>query len=134
MLRTEAAADLDAVRRNVELLRAGTAADLLAVVKADGYGHGLLPSARAALAGGASWLGSPRRTRLSTVPTCSRSNCGRCSRPQAAKANGWLATTLVDHRRCPARALIGLPHCGRSWSWLGRLVRPEGAGGVGLTD
>lgn len=29
----------------------------MAVVKADGYGHGLVPSARAALAGGASWLG-----------------------------------------------------------------------------
>src|SRR6266542_2572737 len=58
MLRTEAVVDLDAVRRNVELLRAATAAELLAVVKADGYGHGLLPSARAALAGGASWLGT----------------------------------------------------------------------------
>src|SRR4051812_37864569 len=29
----------------------------MAVVKADGYGHGMLPSARAALAGGATWLG-----------------------------------------------------------------------------
>ena len=29
----------------------------MAVVKADGYGHGLVPSARAALAGGAAWLG-----------------------------------------------------------------------------
>jgi alanine racemase len=29
----------------------------MAVVKADGYGHGLLPSARAALTGGATWLG-----------------------------------------------------------------------------
>ncbi len=29
---------------------------LCAVVKADGYGHGIAPSARAALAGGASWL------------------------------------------------------------------------------
>jgi alanine racemase len=31
---------------------------VLAVVKADGYGHGLVPSARAALAGGATWLGT----------------------------------------------------------------------------
>jgi alanine racemase len=30
---------------------------VLAVVKADGYGHGLIQSARAALDGGASWLG-----------------------------------------------------------------------------
>jgi alanine racemase len=57
MPRTEARVDLDAIRANVELLRAGTPAELMAVVKADGYGHGLLPSARAALAGGASWLG-----------------------------------------------------------------------------
>ncbi|WP_058235373.1 alanine racemase [Devriesea agamarum] len=32
-------------------------AQLMAVVKADGYGHGLVTAARAALAGGASWLG-----------------------------------------------------------------------------
>jgi alanine racemase len=50
--------DLDAIRHNVELLgeRAGSAG-VMAVVKADAYGHGLLPCARAALAGGASWLG-----------------------------------------------------------------------------
>lgn len=53
-----AVVDLAAIRANVAALRehAGGAA-VLAVVKADGYGHGLLPSARAALAGGASWLG-----------------------------------------------------------------------------
>ena len=52
------AVDLGAIRRNVEVLRehAGSAA-VMAVVKADGYGHGLVPSARAALAGGATWLG-----------------------------------------------------------------------------
>lgn len=31
---------------------------LMAVVKADGYGHGMLEAARAALAGGATWLGA----------------------------------------------------------------------------
>ena len=53
-----ATVDLDAISRNVEVLskHAGSAA-VMAVVKADGYGHGLLPSARAALDGGASWLG-----------------------------------------------------------------------------
>src|SRR5665647_1267902 len=53
-----ATVDLDAIRRNVEVLRehAGSA-EVMAVVKADGYGHGLVPSARAALAGGATWLG-----------------------------------------------------------------------------
>jgi alanine racemase len=50
--------DLEAIRRNVEVLRghAGSA-EVMAVVKADGYGHGLVPSARAALSGGATWLG-----------------------------------------------------------------------------
>lgn len=50
--------DLDAVRSNAATLveHAGDAA-VMAVVKADGYGHGLLPVARAALDGGATWLG-----------------------------------------------------------------------------
>jgi alanine racemase len=50
--------DLDAIRANTEVLagRSG-AAGVMAVVKADGYGHGLVPSAEAALRGGASWLG-----------------------------------------------------------------------------
>ena len=50
--------DLDAIRANVaELTRRAGAAAVMAVVKADGYGHGTLPSARAALDGGATWLG-----------------------------------------------------------------------------
>jgi alanine racemase len=57
MPRTEAVVDLDAIRANVATLKAGTPAEVLAVVKADAYGHGLIPSARAALAGGAGWLG-----------------------------------------------------------------------------
>ena len=58
MERVSAVVDLDAVRSNVAALRAcaGDAA-VLAVVKADGYGHGMVPCARAALAGGAGWLG-----------------------------------------------------------------------------
>lgn len=58
MLRTEAVVDLGAIRDNVATLKAKTAAAVLAVVKADGYGHGLVASANAALAGGASWLGT----------------------------------------------------------------------------
>jgi alanine racemase len=51
--------DLTAIRDNVAELRARAAnADLMAVVKADAYGHGLIPAARAAKAGGASWLGT----------------------------------------------------------------------------
>ena len=57
MWQAEVRIDLDAIRDNVALLRAGTTAEVMAVVKGDGYGHGMLPSARAALAGGATWLG-----------------------------------------------------------------------------
>ncbi len=57
MFRSEAAVDLSAIAGNVATLKANTAAEVMAVVKADGYGHGLIPSARAAVAGGASWLG-----------------------------------------------------------------------------
>jgi len=57
--RALATVDLSAVRHNiahlVALLPAGTA--LCAVVKANGYGHGAVPVARAALQAGASWLG-----------------------------------------------------------------------------
>lgn len=51
--------DVHAVETNVRTLRglAGRA-ELLAVVKADAYGHGLLPCARAAVRGGATWLGT----------------------------------------------------------------------------
>ena len=57
MVRSEAFIDLDAVRHNVALLRSRTSAEVMAVVKADGYGHGILPAASAALEAGATWLG-----------------------------------------------------------------------------
>ncbi len=54
---TWAEIDLDAVAHNVARLAAAAApAALAAVVKADGYGHGAVPVARAALAAGARWL------------------------------------------------------------------------------
>jgi alanine racemase len=49
--------DLDAVRHNARALRRLSATVLCAVVKADGYGHGSVATARAALEGGANWLG-----------------------------------------------------------------------------
>lgn len=55
--------DLDAIAHNVRVLRERAGgAELMAVVKADGYGHGLVPSARAALAGGAAALGVAQPT------------------------------------------------------------------------
>ncbi|WP_327289190.1 alanine racemase [Streptomyces sp. NBC_01198] len=50
--------DLGALRGNVAALRAKAPdAAFMAVVKADAYGHGMVPCARAALEGGATWLG-----------------------------------------------------------------------------
>jgi alanine racemase len=54
----EVRVDLDAIRQNVTLLRGRTAAEVMAVVKGDGYGHGMVPVARAALDAGATWLGA----------------------------------------------------------------------------
>ena len=54
----EARVDRAAIRDNVAALRAATApAAFMAVVKADGYGHGAVAVARAAVEGGADWLG-----------------------------------------------------------------------------
>ncbi len=57
-LRARARVDLAAIARNCGVLDAASGDALLcAVVKADGYGHGAAAAARAALAGGARWLG-----------------------------------------------------------------------------
>ncbi len=57
-VRALARVNLAAIERNVERLRGGLAdgVGLCAVVKGGGYGHGALPAARAALAGGARML------------------------------------------------------------------------------
>ncbi|WP_320773907.1 alanine racemase, partial [Streptomyces sp. CRN 30] len=58
-LRARAEIDLAALRANVRALRAHAPdAQLMAVVKSDAYGHGAVPCARAALAAGATWLGT----------------------------------------------------------------------------
>jgi len=57
-LRALARVNVAAIERNVVRLRAGLTGDALlyAVVKGNGYGHGAVPAARAALAGGAAGL------------------------------------------------------------------------------
>ncbi|GGT88946.1 MULTISPECIES: alanine racemase [Streptomyces] len=58
--RARAEIDLGALRANVRTLRARVAphAQVMAVVKADAYGHGAVRCARAALDAGAGWLGT----------------------------------------------------------------------------
>ncbi len=62
--RSYVAVDLDAIAANVRAFRRRLppACAFGAVVKADGYGHGAIPAARAAISGGASWL------HVATVP------------------------------------------------------------------
>ena len=57
-LRALARVNVAAIERNVARLRRRLAggAELCAVVKADGYGHGAAAAAAAALDGGASWV------------------------------------------------------------------------------
>jgi len=55
--RAQIVVELPAIRHNVEVLREHTGVAVMTVVKADGYGHGMVPAARAAREGGAAWLG-----------------------------------------------------------------------------
>ena len=52
--------DLKAIKNNVALIREKTGVEVMAVIKANGYGHGARPAAQAAIAGGATWIGVAR--------------------------------------------------------------------------
>ena len=56
-MRAEAIVDLSAIKHNVAQLKEKSGTDLLAVVKADAYGHGLVRVAEAAIGAGASMVG-----------------------------------------------------------------------------
>lgn len=55
--RAEALINLAAIEHNIKSLMAKSGKPALAVVKADAYGHGLIPVAQRAIQAGASWLG-----------------------------------------------------------------------------
>lgn len=52
--------DLGAIENNVRLIAGASKKQVMAVVKANGYGHGAAPVAKAALKAGANWLGVAR--------------------------------------------------------------------------
>jgi alanine racemase len=54
----EAVVDLDAITHNAKVFADRTGTGVMAMVKANGFGHGATQAARAALAGGATWLGA----------------------------------------------------------------------------
>ena len=77
----EALIDLDAITANAAALAAHVGgAALMAVVKSDGYGHGMVPAARAAVTGGASWLG------VVQLADAHRAAAGRADRAGAVPA------------------------------------------------
>jgi alanine racemase len=58
MSRARAEINLAAIAENLKFIKSKTSAQVLAVVKADAYGHGLINVAKAAEKSGADWLGT----------------------------------------------------------------------------
>lgn len=85
--RAEIVIDLDNLRHNTAYLAArAPGAELMAVVKADGYGHGAVEVARTALGAGATWLGS------CSIPEALALRAGGITAPVLA----WLDTPDTD--------------------------------------
>ncbi|MBG0786337.1 MAG: alanine racemase, partial [Anaerolineaceae bacterium] len=59
--------DLDAIRNNVRAVERRTNTNVMAVIKANGYGHGALQVARAATEAGATWCGVARMEEALTL-------------------------------------------------------------------
>ncbi|MCS6937651.1 MAG: alanine racemase [Roseiflexus sp.] len=108
--------DLDAIRDNVRALRAIASVPLMAVLKADAYGHGAVRAARAALAGGATalavaTLGEARTLREAGIgaPVLALGYTPPWQVAQAARLG--VAITVFDPdvaRACAAAAETGL--------------------------
>lgn len=79
--------DLEALRNNIRQFLSITARPVMAVVKANAYGHGMIESARAALEAGATWLG-----------------VARMEEALALRQAGFLARILVLGYTVPGRA------------------------------
>ncbi|MGU3292109.1 alanine racemase [Williamsia sp. M5A3_1d] len=82
----EAVIDLDAIAHNVSVLRERAGSDVMAVVKADGYGHGAVEVGRAAVAAGARALG------VATVGEALALRAGGVTAPILA----WLHSSATD--------------------------------------
>ena len=52
--------DLKALKKNIKIIHKETAVPLMAVVKANGYGHGYMPITRTAEEAGVDWFGVAR--------------------------------------------------------------------------
>jgi alanine racemase len=117
----EAVIDLDAYRANLRLLgdQAPTAA-LLAVVKANGYGHGMAECARAAREADAAWLGVATvdealelRSHGDTGPVLCWLNAPGADYAAAIEANIEITASSADQLREIASASVGQPRPAR---------------------
>ena len=109
---SSAAVDLAAIRHNLGVLRAAAPGALqLATVKANAYGHGLLPVARAALDGGADWLGVAQLAEAFTLLRgLDEAGVARADAPILA----WISTSSSDF----AAAIEADIDLSVSWTWV----------------
>ena len=109
---SSAAVDLAAIRHNLGVLRAAAPGALqLATVKANAYGHGLLPVARAALDGGADWLGVAQLAEAFTLRRgLDEAGIARADAPLLA----WISTSSSDF----AAAIEADIDLSVSWTWV----------------
>ena len=109
---SSAAVDLAAIRHNLGVLRAAAPGALqLATVKANAYGHGLIPVARAALDGGADWLGVAQLAEAFTLRRgLDEAGIARAEAPILA----WISTSSSDF----AAAIEADIDLSVSWTWV----------------
>ena len=109
---SSAAVDLAAIRHNLGVLRAAAPGALqLATVKANAYGHGLIPVARAALDGGADWLGVAQLAEAFTLRRgLDEAGIARADAPILA----WISTSSSDF----AAAIEADIDLSVSWTWV----------------
>ena len=109
---SSAAVDLAAIRHNLGVLRTAAPGALqLATVKANAYGHGLLPVARAALDGGADWLGVAQLAEAFTLRRgLDEAGIARADAPILA----WISTSSSDF----AAAIEADIDLSVSWTWV----------------
>ena len=109
---SSAAVDLAAIRHNLGVLRAAAPGALqLATVKANAYGHGLVPVALAALDGGADWLGVAQLAEAFALRRgLDEAGVARADAPLLA----WISTSSSDF----SAAIEADIDLSVSWTWV----------------
>ena len=107
-----AAVDLAVIRHNLGVLRAAAPGALqLATVKANAYGHGLVPVALAALDGGADWLGVAQLAEAFALRRgLDEAGVARADAPLLA----WISTSSSDF----SAAIEADIDLSVSWTWV----------------